>query len=94
MLGMFAVSRAGHDIGQIYIIIKEAGEYVYLADGKTKTLERPKRKNKKHIQVIRKGSDPELTDKLQNSQPIYNEEIKHLIKTNFKYEMEVFYVEG
>ena len=33
MTGMFATSLAGHDKGQIYVIIKEEGEYVYLADG-------------------------------------------------------------
>ncbi len=87
MLGAFAVSRAGHDGGQIYIIIKETEEYVYLADGKSRTLENPKRKNKKHIQIIRKGTEPKLRDKLKNDQPVYNEEIKRLIK------MEVLYVE-
>ena len=49
MTGMFAVSKAGHDKGRMYIIMKEEGEYVYLADGKTRTIENPKKKKKKHI---------------------------------------------
>ena len=54
MIGMLAVSRAGHDIGTIYVITGEEGEYVYLADGQTRTVGRPKKKNKKHIQIIKK----------------------------------------
>lgn len=54
MIGMFAVSRAGHDSKTTYVIIEEDGEYVYLADGRIRTVDRPKKKNKKHIQVIKK----------------------------------------
>lgn len=54
MIGMLAVSKAGHDSGSIYVITEEAGEYVYLADGKIRTVDRPKKKNRKHIQVIKK----------------------------------------
>ena len=54
MVGMLAVSRAGHDKETTYVIIDEEDEYVYLADGQIRTVGRPKRKNKKHIQVIKK----------------------------------------
>lgn len=54
MIGMLAVSRAGHDRGCVYVIVGETDEYVYLADGRTRTAGRPKRKNRKHIQVIGK----------------------------------------
>ncbi len=54
MTGMFAVSTAGHDKGTVYIILEEVGEYVYVADGRTRTVDRPKKKNKKHIQIIKK----------------------------------------
>ncbi len=54
MTGMLAVSKAGHDKGKVYVIIEEDDEYVYLADGKKRTVEGPKKKNKKHIQIIKK----------------------------------------
>ena len=54
MIGMLAVSRAGHDSKSTYVIIGEDDEYVYLADGKIRTVDRPKKKNKKHIQIIKK----------------------------------------
>lgn len=54
MTGMLAMSRAGRDKGNVYVIIREEAEYVYLADGKNRTVNRPKRKNKRHIQIIKK----------------------------------------
>lgn len=80
MVGNLAVSLAGHDKNQIYIIIREDDEYVYLCDGRLKKLESPKRKNKKHIQIIKKGMDMELAAKLANSEPVRDEEIKRTIK--------------
>lgn len=50
--GVLVQSLAGHDKGQIFIIINEDAEYVSLVDGKYKTLDKAKKKNKKHIQVI------------------------------------------
>ena len=53
-MGMLAVSKAGHDKDSVYVIIREDGEYIYVADGRSRTADRPKRKNKKHIQLIKK----------------------------------------
>ena len=80
MIGMFAVSKAGHDKGQMYVIVKEEGDFVYLADGRLKTLEAPKKKRKKHLQPVKKGMDAVLAEKLQNGKTVYNEEIKYAIK--------------
>lgn len=59
IVGMLATSKAGHDRHSVYVIIREDGEYIYAADGKSRTVERPKRKNKKHIQLIKKKRMPE-----------------------------------
>ena len=50
-IGMFARAKAGHDTGKLYIISKVEDEYVYLVDGKIRTIDNPKKKRKKHIQV-------------------------------------------
>jgi ribosomal protein L14E/L6E/L27E len=78
--GLFAESRAGHDKGQIYVIVGEEGAYAYLADGRLKRVEKPKRKNIKHLQVIKAKGDEALREKLANGQPVTNEEIKLAIK--------------
>lgn len=84
MLGMFAVSKAGHDLGQMYVILKEEGDMVWLADGRLKTVSSPKRKKKKHIQIVKTGLDEVLVNKIKNQQPINNEEIKYAIKCRNK----------
>ena len=77
--GLLAYSLAGHDKDQIYIIIKEENEYVYLVDGEIRTVAKPKVKKKKHIQVIH-HKDDSLMEKLVKDMPIRNEEIKRIIK--------------
>lgn len=87
MTGMFAISRAGHDKGQMYLIIKEEGDFAYLADGKTRKLEHPKRKRKKHLQLVKTDLDEVLVEKLKNQNIIYNEEIKYAIKVRMNKEV-------
>ena len=52
--GMLVRSKKGRDKGCIYVIINVNAEYVYLADGRNRPVCRTKRKNKKHLQVIKK----------------------------------------
>lgn len=82
MVGLLATAKAGHDKNQLYIIIEETEEFVWLADGKYKPLSHPKRKNKKHIQIQRKSSPilQEIRQKLMNHETIRDEEIKRAIK--------------
>mgnify|MGYP002510630789 FL=1 len=59
IVGMLATSKAGHDKDSVYVIIQEDGEYIYVADGRGRTVDRPKRKNRKHMQLIKKKRMPE-----------------------------------
>lgn len=69
--GNLAKSLAGHDKDQILVIVREEGEYVYVADGRHRTLEKPKRKNKKHVQPICRELEPAI---------MRNEDVKRVIK--------------
>ena len=80
MTGWLAISKAGHDTGEIYVIVGEDEKYVYLCDGRLKALEKPKKKSKKHIQIIKHGIDEQLRMRLKNGANVYNEEIKRAIK--------------
>ena len=51
-VGDIVCSCAGHDSGFYYIIMKQEKEYVYLVDGVYKTIEKPKKKKKKHILFV------------------------------------------
>ena len=50
----FAKSLSGHDKNQYYLILEEDGEFVFLVNGSTRTLQKPKKKNRKHIQPVKK----------------------------------------
>ena len=71
MIGKFATSKAGHDKTKLYVIMNEDLEYVYLVDGDLKPLDKPKKKRKKHIQIINRV-DETIQNKLETKQIIYN----------------------
>lgn len=80
MIGNFATSKAGHDKGQCYVIVGEEDDFVYLCDGRKRTVSGPKRKRKKHIQIINRTVAPELLDRLKHQKTVRDEEIKYEIR--------------
>ena len=82
--GYFARSKAGHDKGKLYIIIEgtDTGrpeDFILLADGECKLLEKPKKKRVKHVQVI-KTCDALINQLLENDLTIRNEDIRLAVK--------------
>ena len=55
--GMLARSRAGHDAGALYVITEADDTYVYLVDGRIRTLDKPNKKKRRHIQIISRTVD-------------------------------------
>ncbi len=49
--GSIVRSLKGHDSGEFYVVVKTDGKCAYVANGKTKKLLLPKRKNLKHLCV-------------------------------------------
>jgi len=48
--GMIVFSKNGRDKGLAMVVLDVQDEYLYLADGKTRTLQKPKKKKAKHVQ--------------------------------------------
>ena len=78
MIGELATSKAGHDKDRLYMIVGEEGECVYLCDGRLRGVEHPKKKKKKHIQIIK--DNRHLTLSIEEKEQISNEAIKRAIK--------------
>jgi len=78
-IGMFARSLAGHDKNKLYLIIQAEDEYVYLVDGKIRTLDRPKKKKRKHIQIDYQVLEF-VKQKIESGQMLRDEDIKRAIK--------------
>jgi len=51
---ILAKSVAGHDKDSWYIVVKQEPGIAYIADGRRRKLEEPKKKNIKHIEMTRK----------------------------------------
>lgn len=47
--GLVVKAKSGRDKNRFFVVISCDGEYAYIADGKTRRLECPKRKNVKHL---------------------------------------------
>lgn len=47
--GAIVLSTAGHDAGNAYVVMKCGGEFVFLADGKRRLMDKPKKKRLKHV---------------------------------------------
>ena len=51
MIGRIVCSKAGRDKGYFMVVVEIEGNFLYVADGKERPLERPKRKNAKHLML-------------------------------------------
>lgn len=47
--GLIVRSKAGHDKGEFFVVIELNEEYAFIADGKTRKLNKLKKKNQKHL---------------------------------------------
>lgn len=50
-IGSLVYSIAGKDKGMLFLVLRTEDGYVYLADGKQRRVENPKKKKNKHINI-------------------------------------------
>jgi len=85
LVGSVVRSLAGHDKGDYFIVLSMNGEYAYVADGKLRKAESPKKKKLKHLQKSSKIA-VELKEKLDSSECVENFEVRkalaELVGTN------------
>ena len=69
------VSTAGHDSGQLFYVIRTDGVYVELVNGKDRTLEKPKRKKRKHVSKVLRA-ETRVAAKLLSGDKVLNSELR------------------
>ena len=69
------VSKAGRDKGQLFYVIDTDERYVYLADGKSRRLEKPKRKKRKHVEQVPR-TESRIAEKIRNGDKVLNSELR------------------
>ena len=66
---------AGRDAEQLFYVIQAEQEYLYLVNGKDRTLEKPKRKKRKHAQLVLR-SETRVAQKLRSGDKVLNGELR------------------
>ena len=69
------VSTAGRDQGEWFYVIAEDPTYLFLANGKDRTLDRPKRKKRKHVQKVLR-SETRVAVMLRSGDKVLNSELR------------------
>ena len=69
------VSTAGHDKDELFYVVDEDPIYLMLANGKDRTLDKPKRKKRRHVQKVLR-SETRVADKLRLGDKVLNGELR------------------
>ena len=69
------VSTAGHDEGELFYVLNMDEQFLYLANGKDRTLDKPKRKKRKHVQKVLR-SETRVVEKLIRGDKVLNSELR------------------
>ncbi len=69
------ISTAGRDQGKLFYVIEADAQFVTLANGKDRTLEKPKRKKCKHVQKVLR-SETRVAAKLISGDKVLNSELR------------------
>ena len=68
-------SLAGRDAEDLFYVIGTEGDLLLLCDGKHRTLEKPKRKKRRHVQKVLR-SETRVAAKLLSGDKVLNSELR------------------
>ena len=71
-------SDAGRDQGKLFIVLAVEGEYLLLADGKSRKVEHPKRKKRRHVLFV-SAEETRLAEKIKCGEKITNSELRRAL---------------
>jgi len=69
------ISTAGHDRGEWFYVINAEPDYLILANGKDRPLDRPKRKKRKHVQKVLRP-ETRVAGKIKSGDKVLNGELR------------------
>ena len=75
MIADVVIATAGRERGNLFYVIGTDGEYLLLANGKDRTLEKPKRKKCKHASKVL-HSETRVAAKLLAGDKVLNSELR------------------
>ena len=75
MIADVVISTAGRDAGSLYYVIDADDVYLALVNGKDRSLEKPKRKKRKHASKVLR-SETRVAEKLRTGDKVLNSELR------------------
>ncbi|MBQ3089328.1 MAG: KOW domain-containing RNA-binding protein [Oscillospiraceae bacterium] len=72
------LSLAGHDKGQLYLVLRDEGDRALVADGKGRKLATPKRKSRKHLQSVGTSAHP-AAERLHRGEAVSDKEVRAVL---------------
>ena len=72
------MTTAGRDAGQWFYVINADPVFLLLANGKDRTLDKPKRKKRKHVQKVLR-SETRVAEKLRCGDKVLNGELRRVL---------------
>ena len=75
MISDVVASAAGRDQGKLFYVIGTDPVYLMLVNGKDRTLDKPKRKKRKHVQKVLRA-ETRVALKIQNGDKVLNSELR------------------
>ncbi len=77
--GQVVFSKSGRDKSKPFIIVDFDEDYVYLADGRLRLLEKPKKKKKMHVQICNDIIE-EIKSKLEHNLNLSDADLRKALK--------------
>lgn len=80
LIGKIVLSKAGRDIEHLYVIVRQLdNNYLLLSNGNTKTINKPKKKKLKHLNIL-ESVDEELKSSIKVCDKSTDLKIKRFLK--------------
>ena len=78
-VGQVVYSKCGHDKGKAFIVTEIEEDFLYLTDGKSRKMDKPKKKKTKHVQNTNYYDD-ELKTKIENGEYLLDADFVKALK--------------
>ena len=73
-------SLRGRDSGQLFLVAETCGEYAMIVNGRSRRLEKPKKKKLRHLELVGSG-DGRAAGKLRAGDRLSNSEIRRELRS-------------
>ena len=78
-VGQVVYSKCGHDKGKAFIVTEIEEDFLYLTNGKSRKMDKPKKKKTKHVQITNYYDD-ELKTKIENGEYLLDADFVKALK--------------